>query len=99
ADQNQRWHAGAPGGRVEAAAARIERDRGSEVGFVVGFALRANGPQHTGATVRPAEQRDTVSPHLGLLAKPPPRRVGIGDPLVVGTYRTVADCALGAESP
>src|SRR5262245_61844388 len=33
ADQDQRWDAGAPGGRVKTVATWIERHRGSEVGF------------------------------------------------------------------
>src|SRR5215831_11022004 len=97
ADQDQGWHAGTPGSRVEAVATGIERDRGSEVGLLIGFALRADSPQHAAAAVRPAEQRDVVRPYVGLLAQPPSRRIGIGDPLAVGTYRTVASGALAAE--
>src|SRR5262245_65674724 len=42
ADQDERRDAGAPGSRVKAAATGIERDRGSEVGLVVGLAVRAD---------------------------------------------------------
>src|SRR6202030_3430802 len=98
ADQDQGWHAGGTGSGVEGAATGIKRDGGPEVEFVVDSTLRADGPQHAAAAVGPAKQGNMVGPHVGLLLKPPPRRIGVGHPLIVRASGTVVGGGLIADS-